>query len=366
MKPVLFVVFFTLGVSLMIISGYVPQAATARSSESVFGPSYTTDAVTRISRPVSAPSIVVPPPLPEEPSPLIEMSVSEALDAPTAVEPFEHAGTARRRPNPEPAFETELSADPVGEQALEKPARARRARPRPEEMTEAPYPDAPTDEPAHEPPPEAAFDAPHADAGPDRTIWAGWDDIPLDGSASTGQQLAFRWRQTAGPVNTTIVSETAATTSATGLQHEDNPRWRPARYTFELTVTDAAGQQATDTVSYTVLSAPALRIRPVPERRFEPRDGYQLAVYSSWTTNTDTYQTTFEISSESELTFTRIGGGLFEVTGGRDGRWWVYQVLLTPQGGEPASWVEYLVDTDEKIPAVVQLGVNWEERIGEE
>ena len=138
--------------------------------------------------------------------------------------------------------------------------------------------------------------------------------------------------------------------------------WRDVTYEFELAVTDASGKRAVDRVKYSVQSAPALRLKPMPERHFQSHDGYELAHFVSWTTNLESYESTFEIASPTELTFTKVSGSACDLTGGKSDGGYVYQIVIYGQTGEPSSWVEFLVDTEAKVPGIVQLGVSWEGR----
>ena len=94
--------------------------------------------------------------------------------------------------------------------------------------------------------------APVADAGADRTV-AESAAVTLDGSASSDpdkQTLAYAWTRTAGP-DVTLSSATAAKPTFTAPSAlSDN-----ATLTFRLTVTDAGGLTATDTVTVTVVAA---------------------------------------------------------------------------------------------------------------
>ncbi|MEW6252908.1 MAG: hypothetical protein AB1716_19905, partial [Planctomycetota bacterium] len=206
-------------------------------------------------------------------------------------------------------------------------------------------------------------------------VWSGWDALALDGSASTGggnagtvsagngadgKHLTYAWRQTGGPP-LVILDPTSAVTSVTGLAAL-RPSWRSSICKFELTVTDANGAHDTAGVVYTVRFAPPLRTRPAAERSFEDRDGYQLPHFVIWQTNYDGLAATFEVASDSELTFERLAGGGYAVSGGRTDLGWVYQIAVYPVSGEAQSWLEFLVNTEEKIPAVLQLGVNWDVR----
>ncbi len=197
-----------------------------------------------------------------------------------------------------------------------------------------------------------------ARAAKGRTVWSGWDELQLDGSASTGRNAKYHWRQTGGAPLTLRNADQAVATAA-GLSTMA-PGWRAQGYKFELTVTDETGAQDTVTVSYSVRAAPALVFRPAADRSFVQRDNYQIGHFSVWQTSYEGVAATFDMSGDSELTFTKIGGGNYGLTGGKTDTGYTYQVTIYPAAGEASTWVEFLVNTEEKIPAVVQLGVNWE------
>jgi len=86
--------------------------------------------------------------------------------------------------------------------------------------------------------------APIADAGPDQAVNEG-EGVTLDGSASSdpdGVVVSYSWSQTAGP-GVTLSNSTSAQPSFTA------PDVGPGgqSLTFQLTVTDNGGLQATDT-----------------------------------------------------------------------------------------------------------------------
>jgi len=88
---------------------------------------------------------------------------------------------------------------------------------------------------------------PIAAAGDPITVAEG-DTVMLDGSSST-DAVAYRWMQTAGTPTVTLTNEEAAQAelsfTAPGVTTE-------AELTFSLTVTDSAGNTATDTVAVTI------------------------------------------------------------------------------------------------------------------
>jgi hypothetical protein len=98
----------------------------------------------------------------------------------------------------------------------------------------------------------AANQPPTANAGPDQTVNQGVL-VQLNGTASSdpeGLTLTYQWAQTAGPtvVLSNATTATPSFTSPTGLTQN-------ATLTFQLTVTDAGGAAAIDTVNVTVQPA---------------------------------------------------------------------------------------------------------------
>lgn len=326
MKPVHFVVCFTLGVTLMVFSGYLPQTASAgRSTSAEGGGGLGTPAVPE--RPTVTHRATGPEWAPIE-DPYIEGEFSEPVASPALPAPG-GGGQA-----------VEVETEPAAAQAV-TPAESPAARPEPE--------------------PELELPLITADAGPDRTVWIGWDDLVLDGRESIGEKLTYEWVQTKGAVTLAIRDGRRPKTTAGGLLKVEKLQWRPEVYEFELTVRDPHGQEDTDAVQFRVLAAPELKISPRADRRFEVRDGFELGHYEAWATNLDSYQSVFEIKAESPLSFTKVSGGRYAITGGEVDDEFVYQVTLYGQEGEAAAWVEFLVDTEERVPGVVLLGVNWEQ-----
>ncbi len=91
---------------------------------------------------------------------------------------------------------------------------------------------------------------PVADAGPDQSVDEGTDPVTLDGSGSSdavGSIATYSWSQTAGTAVVLTGGDTASPTFAA-------PQVGPGGETlsFELTVTDDAGQSDTDTVDIVV------------------------------------------------------------------------------------------------------------------
>ena len=205
----------------------------------------------------------------------------------------------------------------------------------------------------------AAPSFPEADAGADRIVWIGDREIKLDGSASRGSGLSYSWRQLSGPLDLEITSAQAGRTTATGFAL-DWPTTDPV-YEFELTVRDTYGEEAVAVARYAIRAAPSIAVVPTPKRRLAYREGYLLAHFEAWKTNRGDDAEVFEIRSPSELTFHQLSGPTdFEVAPAESSSGFAYQLLVYYREGESTSFLEFFVDTPERIPAILQLGVNWE------
>ncbi len=314
MRSFLIIGGLALGVGLLFLQGYVPRQAGAATAPKPVASDRASDLEIKYTDYATEQQLV------GDRTPLVTRSPTE--------------------PDPEPAVE------PVG------------AAPRPEPKTEPSPADPPPADPSP-PPPEAT--PPVANAGADRTVWIGEKEIALDASASTGDELTFAWRQVAGSHDLKIGDPTAAKTTLSGFADVADPSWDGSDYGFELTVTDSAGQQATATMHLLVKAGPDLTIRPTPKRQLTCRDGYQIAHYESWKTGRGTSAETFELRSSAELFIHHYAGdGVYEVTAAESAIGRTYQITVYYQTGQTTSWVELFVDTPERVPAIIQLGVNWE------
>lgn len=363
MRPALFVICFTLGVSLMVFSGYLPQPASASggSSDMTMSSDNSTDPRVPTFIPVFRAGTPWPSPSPAEPEPDPEpLDESARADEATSDEAPADMPETIEAPADEAAPAENVAPADVGV------------------ILDPPVPDPPAGDPDAWMPPETIVDEvaveaeeaeeaeeteatpPVADAGRDAVVWSGWNELRLDGSGSAGQDLAYQWRQVAGPAALTIVGEYAAVTSAVGLSHGEEMGWAEAVYEFELTVTDEHGERSFDTVEFVVKAAPDITIVPAAERFFELRDGYLLGHAVAEAVNLETERTTFEIVSPTALVLTKVGGDEYVVVEDVSDYAYVYQVTLQWQSGVSETWVEFLVDTGEKIPGIVQLAVSWE------
>jgi dienelactone hydrolase len=98
-------------------------------------------------------------------------------------------------------------------------------------------------------PPTLTNVVPTANAGSDKTLTLPTNSITLTGSGADGDGsiAAYSWRKISGPIEGTITSPTAASTTVTGLAR--------GTYIFRLTVSDNVSAKAIDDVKVTVNSA---------------------------------------------------------------------------------------------------------------
>ncbi len=334
MRPILFVVFFTLGVGLMVVSGYVPKSASARGVRP--GP---VDAVTSHETGFSL--------YRHRPTSWAERSTTPATVAgyspSSEVAELEHHNVDHE-PN---VVVADLPRNAVGERSDFGPSVAEELVP-PEDEHAARFDDE-----------SDSATGPVADAGQDRVVWAGWDELKLNGSASEGDELTFDWLQVGGPRELNVEDARTARTRATGLEFESDPEWRDQVYEFELMVKDRSGEEAFDEVRFIVKAGPELTVSPRAQRRFEYRDGYLLAHYEAWESNLTTYESMFQVVSHTELAFTRVTGDEYDLVADRVDGLYVYRITVYGQEGAETSWLEFLIDTSERIPGILQLGVRW-------
>ncbi len=122
----------------------------------------------------------------------------------------------------------------------------------------------------------AAWASPEADAGPDQDNVGFGVTIQLDGTGSTGEgALTYRWEQIVGPrialsdtnspTPTFVSSDFLDTIASSAAERFGVVGLEPNNYTltFELTVTDATGETATDTVAISLVSGSTTGLRNV-------------------------------------------------------------------------------------------------------
>ncbi len=179
---------------------------------------------------------------------------------------------------------------------------------------------------------------PLAVAGPDQTVPEG-PSVTLDGSNSSDPDdgiFSYLWEQTAGTPVTLIdptASQTGFTTPDVGLDG--------ASYTFQLTVTDNGGLQATDTtiVNVSFVNQPPVAVagpdRTVSEgtevtldgsNSSDPEDGIASYLWEQ----TNGTPVTLTDPTASQTGFTTPGVGL-------DGASYTFQLTVTDNGGLQAT-----------------------------
>jgi len=218
-----------------------------------------------------------------------------------------------------------------------------------------------TTPPVENRPPADTPEPPIAEAGPDQVVWIQRNELVLDGGGSSGAGLTYAWTQVSGPTQLQIADAHAAKTVATGLVPAAGASPEDGKYEFELTVTDREGRTVKDTARYTVRATPTFSIRPRAKSQLAYRDGYLLAHYEVWKSNAGDGAETFELRAPGELFIQQIGGrGVYVITPSLSGTEHVYQITVYYRANEPSTWLEFFVDTPDRIPAVVTLGVTWE------
>lgn len=376
MRTLLFAVCFSVGVTLMIVSGYLPRPATADNRPESRGIVLVSDRVAREARRAlrsmeyrSAPTIVAAEQITVRSGFDPDETDDEVEDDPPADTPIDFAPEADPAADgPEsdlPATPRNYGASQADDEAWSGLAEDEATPPAPDagepELQDdsparsASSPDTPdVDEPST---PEPDTPLPRASAGEDRVAWAGWDDLPLDAGGSTGAGLAYEWKQTAGPRRLELDDAGAARTVARGLLAAGVMSWSPELYRFEVTVTDEFGRVATDEVDVVVLYAPELTVVPAAQRGFRERDGYWLGHYEAVSVQDGPEDAVFQVRSPTALTFTRISGGAYDVARLPDaGDEYQYE-LVVYRDGDAETVVELLVDTDEGVPGVLRLVV---------
>ena len=216
-------------------------------------------------------------------------------------------------------------------------------------------------------PPEAASGPrPVADAGHDATIWGGQREIALSGSASAASDVTYEWKQTRGPTARIAAPrspQTTATLPAPGA--DDSSSWKAITYEFRLTVTDAAGRKDQKTVRYAVRTAPELVVTPMTEHNhsfdkyFQTSNGASLATFVSLVQTPTTNPVRFVVDSPSPLTLEPAGAGQFEMSHYEESARHLYIVAVYQSADEAVTRIDLYAKTDEGIPAVISLSVEW-------
>ncbi len=219
-----------------------------------------------------------------------------------------------------------------------------------------------------EPEPESEDDAnrpmPRADAGVDQVIWAGAGKVVLGGNASEGVGIRYLWAQTDGP-RVTIEQGEMAETIATDLDAHYGLFWEPIDLEFTLTVVDDRGYESTDTVLVRLVGAPDLVIVPAAEsnqwsdKYFQELEGVKLPHFEAWIRGPSGGLATFVIDCGSPLSIETLKSADFEMWYSEENGRHLYQFDVYQDNEEPRARLEFFVQTEERIPAVVRLGVDW-------
>lgn len=366
MRQRLFVITFCTGLALMLMSRqYQPRAASATPptpappARPVVEPTPNAAAVqtpvnvpeSRRIRRITRREIELPPVLPilasdEEPAaseaaetnlPAVSANTAAApstdLDAPIATEPVAVSGPAIGTPVPPDESLPDLSL------ALEL-----------DDIT----------------PPEPARETESvltASAGTDRKEWAGAGPIKLDASASEGAGLLYLWEQVNGPP--IEITGTEAPIAWAHPDPETAASWAEQVYEFRLTVTDADGHSATDTVKVRTWSAPDLRLiamdsgNTLYDKYFDDYAGASVPHFVSHVSLRVDEGALFVIDSAAPLTFDQLAGGPFEMTYSGEKSRHLYHFHVYQPSGSTAEQLELFCQTDEGIPAVVIMSVEW-------
>ncbi|MBN2448530.1 MAG: hypothetical protein JXO22_17515 [Phycisphaerae bacterium] len=203
-----------------------------------------------------------------------------------------------------------------------------------------------------------------ADAGADGLVWAGVPRIDLDGELSVGEELRYEWRQLSGPP-LMIEKTDAAVTFAAGLPFGGENGWATEVYVFELTVRDAAGHESSDTVTVYAQPAPDLVLVPggagksFTDKYFGNMQGVPLANFEARVSGPQGRLATFVIDADSPLNFDALESADFEMWYSDENGRHLYQFDVYQAGDETQTWLVFFVETEEQIPAVVRLGVDW-------
>jgi alpha-tubulin suppressor-like RCC1 family protein len=178
---------------------------------------------------------------------------------------------------------------------------------------------------------------PLANAGANSNITLPVNTATLDGSASSnpgGGTLTYAWTQVSGPSTSSITTASGSTTSVTGLVQ--------GVYTYQLTVTNSGGVNATATVTVTVNAATTTPVTPIASAGANSNITLPVntaILNGSASSNpgggTLTYAWT-QVSGPSTSTITTASGVSTTVTGLVQGVY-TYQLTVTNGGGISAT-----------------------------
>ena len=337
MRPVLFIVCFTLGVTLMMLSSAkTPRPASAAGPNSV--ESITTSQAERDSDGfhVKGPSL--------------------------AVAPSRYTGRWRTSQTQQPIAKKEVAKTTVETEAAEAaadalPVTVRDAAPTVAPPKLTPLPSDPI--PNYDDYPPAV-----ADAGPDQVVWAGSARVTLHGKATDGEPARFLWTQADGPA-VRLEHDTAAQTTLIGLSAYYGTSWEPVDLEFTFTVVDTLGRESRDRTWVRLIPAPDLVVSALKsdkswsDKYFEVMHSVTLPHFEVWVRDPNGPVATFMVESAMPLSFDVVEAGDFEMWDSEEDGRHLYQFDVYQTGDEPRTKLEFLAQTIDEIPAVVRLGVDW-------
>lgn len=199
------------------------------------------------------------------------------------------------------------------------------------------------------------------DAGADRVVWAALGEVLLSATGPESDETSYSWQQTAGP---RLPLESLGPDALVGGL-DSITAWTDVPYEFAVTATGPDGSSAVDQVTIVARWAPPLEIIPSDEanawtdRYFDEVDGAPLAHYETWLLAQNDVAAGFVIDSAERLKIDRIEDGPFEMSYSAENGRHLYQFDVYQQGEESRSRLLLFVETAERVPAVIQLGVEW-------
>jgi hypothetical protein len=176
---------------------------------------------------------------------------------------------------------------------------------------------------------------PVSNAGPDRTIQLPVTTTTLNGSGSDadGTVTGYLWTKVSGPAVGTIVSSTQPVTNITGLTSAGT-------YVYNLRVTDNAGLTANDQVTVTVLpvaNTPPTVTASANQTITLPTSSVTVTATASDPGGSIASYLWTKVSGPAGGTITNAAAASTTITGYTNAGTYVYQILVTDNGGLTAT-----------------------------
>ncbi len=332
MRPIAFVVCFSLGVTLMVLShGYQPRRATA-----------------------AAPNATV-----EQPE-----SAAEDTRRPRwrprrirqSERPFRAAARRAATVTPSEASETTLP-----DAAVEAVPMAAEAPTVPEEepaSLASSHPSATAMEPS-----TAPLLTPPAPDEAERVHWAG-EPLRLSVDVAGDESYVLWWEQASGPPVTIEDPQRASTTVVNGFDAIEDP-WTTTTLEFEVTIATESGRTDAIRIVKRVRATPDLDVIPGVaaearvERRFERWSGTRLGVIEAEMARPDGRVASFVVDSATPLDFESIEAGVFEMTYFVEAGRHLYQFDVYQPVDEKETRMVLWVESSAGVPALIRLVVRW-------